>query len=438
MSFVLLGILNSQAAAGGFGYIQTLGTTGAAFFSEGIASDSSGNVYAVLFGGSPAQFVLVKYNPNGDIQWQRALNSTGQLRSVVVDSSDNIYICGTTSTSGAGGNDGLLAKYNSSGTIQWQRTLGLSGSDTFYDIALNSSGDVYVVGTTSSQGAGNADNLVAKYNSSGTIQWQRILGSAFFESNYSGIGVDGTGDVFVTFSTPGTGAGGDDIILAKYNSSGTIQFQKTLGGASGDDGKDIAIDSDNNIYVFGDTESGDFGNGDLLLVKYNLTGTVQWQAGLGLAAFDRGYAVTTDSLGNIYGIGQTLSDGAGDRDFLFAKWDSSGTIQWQRTLGGTGSDQGQGIAVDPLDNLYVTGRTSSAGEGTVDMMIALLANDGSSTGTFDLNGSDITYEASNLTAYTPTLTEGTSTLTAATSTLTSATGTLTTATPTLTANRVDL
>ena len=89
---------------------------------------------------------------------------------IAVDSSGNVYVTGYTGSQGAGGNDILIAKYNTSGVIQWQRTFGGASSDVGTDIAVDSSGNVYVTGYTGSQGAGGTYNvLIAKLPSNGSL-----------------------------------------------------------------------------------------------------------------------------------------------------------------------------------------------------------------------------------------------------------------------------
>ena len=323
----------------------------------------------------------------GIIYWLATLGgvSGDEGNSTAIDSADNVYMFGYTGSTGAGRNDFLLAKYNSAGTIQWQRTLGGSDTDQGYSVAIDSADNVYVFGHTRSAGAGNHDFLLAKYNSGGTIQWQRVLGGSGFDTGYS-VAIDSADNVYVLGRTDSTGAGSYDFLLAKYNSAGTIQWQRILGGSSDEEGYSVAIDSADNVYV----------------------------------------------------LGRTDSTGAGNHDFLLAKYNSAGTIQWQRVLGGASIEEGYSVAIDSADNVCMLGKTTSTGAGSSDFLLAKLPNDGSLTGTYVLDGVDMVYATSTLTAATSTLTAATSTLTAATSSLTAATSTLTAATSTLTEHFVEL
>ena len=97
-----------------------------------------------------------------------------------------------------------------------------------------------------------------------------------------------------------TNSGYGDIFLVKYNSSGTKQWTKQLGTSSSDFGRGVTTDSSDNIYLFGTTTGGLDGNTssggrDIFLLKYNSSGTKQWTKQLGSSSFDEGQGVTTDS-----------------------------------------------------------------------------------------------------------------------------------------------
>jgi len=441
MSFMLLGILNAQAA-GGVSISYWLSTLGSSQYEEGgsVAVDSAGNAYIAgytLSGGAGAnEGVLAKYLPDGSIAWQRFLGGTNDdiLRSITVDSSDNVYVSGRTKSVDPGNVDFLLAKYNSSGTIQWQRILQGGSADDANSVKVDSSGNVYIGGQTQSTGAGQIDFLLAKYNSSGTIQWQKVLGSSREELLY-GIAFDTSDNVYVVGSG-NSGPGALESVLAKYNSSGTIQWQRKLGGSGTGSatGYDIVIDGSNNIYIVGDERYS--GTPKMLLAKYNSSGTIQWQRSLGATDNDAGRGIALDSLGNVYLCGYSVNVGAGNNDFVIAKYNSSGTIQWQRTLGATSSDTGFSIAVDLLDNLFAFGSTGSTGAGSNDFLLAHLPNDGSLTGTYTLDGVSMVYAASGLSATTTAFASNASSYTDSTSSLTSSTSALASATAYLTTHLV--
>jgi uncharacterized delta-60 repeat protein len=423
-------------------WLATLGGTGSET-AQSVGTDSLGNSYAFGFtnsvGAGSHDFLLAKYDPAGIVQWQRILGGStfDVARGLTVDSSDNIYVIGQSASAGAGSNDFLIAKYNTSGTIQWQRTLGGTYGDDGQSVSTDSSGNLYIAGQDKSTTAGaNYNYLVAKYNYLGTIQWQRSLGGT--ENEFaSELSVDSSGNVYVVGSTLSDSLGGYDILLAKYNSAGTIQWQRVLGGTGGEQGFGVAFDSVDNVYICGYTTTQGSGSNDFLIAKYNPSGTIQWQKILGGTGQDTAKSIAFDSSDYFYVFGECQIT-SGPLNSLIAKYDSAGTIQWQRTLSSAATDVGISVTVDLSNNIYAIGTTSSAGAGSNDFLFAKLPNDGSLTGTYVLNGVNIVYAASSFTAATSSVSARTSSLTAATSTLTAATSTLTDASASLTSYLVEL
>ena len=125
-----------------------------------------------------------------------------------------------------------MVKYLDNGTKQWTKQLGTSSTDLANGVATDSSGNFYVSGFTyvvldGNTSAGNCDLFVVKYNSSGTKQWTKQLGTSITDLA-NGVVTDSSGNVYVTGDTYGgldgnTNAGNNDLFVVKYNSSGTKQ-----------------------------------------------------------------------------------------------------------------------------------------------------------------------------------------------------------------------
>jgi len=337
-----------------------------------VTVDSSNNIYVTGYtnggldnntssggGSTPSDIFLVKYNSSGVKQWTQQLGSSSNERgvAVAVDSSNNIYVTGYTfggldgNTNSGGdtvGADIILVKYNSSGTKQWTRQLGTSSEDVGNGVTVDSSNNIYVSGTTfggldGNTSAGSSDIFLVKFYDNGTKQWTRQLGTSSVDTG-NGVTLDSSNNIYVTGNTYGgldgnTSAGSYDIILVKYNSSGTKQWTRQLGTSSsgGDFGKRVSVDNSSNIYVTGSTYGGLDGNtsagsSDIYLVKYNSSGTKQWTRQLGDSTRDEGNGVTVDSIGNIYVTGYTQGglDGntnSGVGDIFLLKYNSDGVLQ---------------------------------------------------------------------------------------------------------------
>jgi uncharacterized delta-60 repeat protein len=422
-----------QAAAGNAGsgagpnndyWISFLGKNGFGGNIEvgkAVTTDSSGNIIICgnydAYGSEPYNLLIAKFDSSGTLLWDKSLGGTGLENGygVTVDSADNIIVCGQTASDGAGGTDLLVAKLDSSGTLLWSRALGGTDTDQAYSVAVDSTDNIIVAGRTNSDGAGNYDLLTAKYNSSGTLLWDKTLGGSGSDYGY-GIGIDSADNIIITGLCNSDGAGGSDSLIAKYNSSGTLLWDKTLGGSVLDYSNGVGIDSADNIIIAGISASDGVGGNDILIAKYNSSGTLQWGKTLGGTMNDQGNGVGIDSADNIIIAGATSGDAAGGWGVLVAKYNSSGTLLWDKTLGSTTNEFGWGVAVDSANNIIVTGNDANN-----DALIAKLSPDGSGDGTY--NG--FVYQDAFLTSANAVLTDSNAVLTDSSAVLTSTNTSLT-------------
>jgi uncharacterized delta-60 repeat protein len=282
-------------------------------------------------------------------------------------------MAGCTQSFGAGGVDMVLVKYNKNGIQQWNYTWGGNNTDSGHGVAVDSSGNIYLVGATFSFGAGDFDIVLAKYDENGVQQWNRTWGGENRDYGH-GVVVDSSDNVFVTGYTWSFGSGDYDMVLVKYDRNGKQQWNRTWGGENSEVGYGVGVDSLDNVYIIGGTESFGAGGVDMILVKYDENGMQQWNHTWGGTNDEGGYGVTVDSLDNIYVVGYTNSFGAGWYDMVLVKYDGNGIQQWNRTWGGGNIDGGEAVAVDSLDNVYVTGMTLSFGAGDYDMALIKYAS----------------------------------------------------------------
>ena len=312
-------------------------------YGQGIAVDSSGNVYVTgsTYNGENDDYLTIKYNSNGDTVWQKSYDggsySSDEGSAIAVDDTGNVYV------TGSGVPSPVTIKYNSIGDIVWQKDnredLGMQGG---YGIAVDSSGNVYVAGQ-----AVEGDEITIKCNSSGDIVWQKHDGDTGF-----GIAVDSYGNVYVIAASE-NGINGD-YLTTKYNSSGDTVWQKRYDSGRSDGGTAIAVDFSGNVYVTGSSWNG--ANNDYLTIKYNSNGDTVWQKSYDGGYEDRGSGIAVDSSGNVYVIGVSC-DSNGGGDYFTIKYNSNGDTVWQKRYdSGNGmNDYGFGIAVDSSGNVYVIG-----------------------------------------------------------------------------------
>jgi uncharacterized delta-60 repeat protein len=287
---------------------------------------------------------------------------------VAVDASGNIYVTGSTLSFGAGWEDVLVLKYSPAGVLVWQKTWGGTDSEWGEGIAVDVSGNIYVTGPTYSFGAGMDDTFLLKYSSAGALLWQKTWGGTGADRG-NGVAVDASGNIYVAGYTGSFGAGVDDVLLLKYSPAGALLWQKTWGGTDSDDAFSVAVDASGNIYVTGRTRSFGAGSWDVLLLKYSPAGALLWQKTWGGTDSDDGQRCAVDASGNIYVTGGTRSFGAGMDDAFLLKYSPAGALLWQKTWGGTDMDYGWSVAVDVSGNICVAGSTASFDAGLDDVLV---------------------------------------------------------------------
>jgi hypothetical protein len=301
--------------------------------------------------------------------------------------SGNIYIAGSTSSGSLDGNtnagdkDAFLAKYDSSGTKLWTRLFGSSGNDDIaYSVAVDATAggsNVYIAGKISVAPFGGGDAFLVKYDGSGNQQWSRLLDLTSSDVA-NGVAVDATsGSVYIAGEAYNGTADDSNAFLAKYDSSGTKQWHRLLGSTSTDYANGVATDGSGNVYMAGSTQGALDGHAnagaiDAFLAKYDGSGTKQWTRLLGNSSYDTADCVAADTNGNVYMAGATASsflDGnnnaGGNTDTYIAAFNSSGNKQWTRLFGGTGDDSPNAVATDGTGNVFLAGYTTSSSLNSV-------------------------------------------------------------------------
>ncbi len=298
--------------------------------------------------------------------------------------------------------------------LAYSSYLGGTANDYSNAIFVDASNNAYLTGKTdaapfpgtsgkyqAAYGTGAFDAFVTKVNADGTLAWSTLYGAAGNDIGL-GIGVDGTGKVYITGSTTGPipgeatigGLGGTDAFVAAFSAAGTaLVYADRFGGAGEENGKGIAVNAAGSAYVTGFTNSaspdfvttagaaqtviGGGGATDAFVTKFSAAGAQVYSTFLGGTGIDRGNAIAIDSLGNAYITGQTSANlpvtpvappslaafkltVTGSNDAFIAKLDPTGANWVYVTyVGGGDQDQGTGIALGGTDIVYITGWTLS-------------------------------------------------------------------------------
>ena len=390
-------------------------------FTTGSTGFATSGAFQTSFVGIRTTF-MAKFSSSCSLLWSTYYGggSTDGASGVKTDALGNIYLDGTTSSSGgmatsganqtsnAGNYDAFVSKFNSSGKLVWGTYFGGTSYEFSSGLSIDESGNLYISGFTestsgiASSGAyqtsygGNADAYLAKFSNSGSLVWATYFGGPS-DDYANAVSTDTFGNVFIlgwTTSTKGiatTGAyqtspqGNYDAFLAKFNSSGTLGWATYYGGKSIDWATGVATDLSGNVFITGYTQSsngiataGSYQSGlrgvhDAYLAKFNNSGVLKWATYYGLSA-DNGLGIATDSSGNVIisgltttsnslatcGAYQTALNTIGPDDAFLAKFSGSGTRLWATYYGGSGLDWGNAVCTDITGNIYMTGMTTSS------------------------------------------------------------------------------
>ena len=415
------------------GFVLTLNDTSTHERAHDIRIGSDGSIYGCgqtnASGCGDTAFIF-KADASGNVEWQRYLCNNGAYYGMTLDSSDNVIVTARSSGVYAGN----VVKYNSSGVLQWQKKLTESNHYvTPNDVGVDSSDNIYITGylMLTSGGIGTYRPLVAKYNSSGVLQWFRVYKGTLYGTELSGYygtynmdcyggTVDSSGNVYITGRITAQSYSG--AYAAKINSSGTWQWTTFLKHGSQNPGSGIGFgidtDSSGNVYISGygtsPAQSGNQGT-DAFVAKFNSTGTYQWINFFGSTIQnDEAQGVVVDSSGNIFVTGVVNNGGQYLRALSITKFKSSPTgsgyaiynnntqIEYKRVIrnfspydSGSYYVYGQGITLDSDENVYVAGYTNKSthicGNSDNEIVIGKIPNDGTLTGTYSFGSSDWIY-----------------------------------------------
>ena len=355
--------------------------------------DSSENVYfagnTMSFGEGSIDTCLIKYDRYGQQLWNRTWggSSSDECYSIKLDSGNNIYIAGDTRSFGAGGTDICLIKYDNSGTKLWNRTWGGAQSEDFNEMVIDTSDNVIISGSTDSYGSGYSDLCLIQFDSSGNLNWNQTFGGTN-NDDYSQLLVDSSGNVYIAGHTQSWGNGGRDICLVKYNSSGSFIANETWGGSLNEWVEEMTFDSFENIYLTGNT--GSFGAGssteDLFLVKYNNSLSFEWDETWGGIGYEGGDHLVIDSSDNIYIAGTTESFGMGSYNVFLLKYSDSGVLDWNRTWTTSGIQYSGGLGLDSFNNIFISGMVDPFDTWEEDLFLAKYDSSGVQLGNFTWGG----------------------------------------------------
>jgi hypothetical protein len=278
-----------------------------------------------------------------------------------------IILAGEYRGSYPGNTDGLIAKLDNDGNIEWQKILGGTDDDSFTHIqSLGASG--YIAGgDTLSFGAGGRDIWVFKADNAGNIEWINAYGTNDFNYFYSMV------------ATPSN----DYVVLAEYNtifklnSDGDIVWAKKYNFAPSGAMTEIYLAPDGGYVLLGEGFfNSDSIEPDIIVAKIDSFGNIQWEKIFGGQEADFQKSIDISSNGEIFIIGHTYSFGPGSYSMLILKLNPDGSIQWQKTFRGANFDIASKIKILNDSSLLIAGSSSLSNNYSETNFIIKLDNNG--------------------------------------------------------------
>ena len=360
--------------------------------------------FDTTYGGNGDAFVM-KYSRNGTRLWTTYLGGTEHdiAYGVTVSNAGRVYVVGETESAGwtsggvgdhsyNSGSDAFVARLRRTGAHVWSGYLGGSARDRADAVACGANEAIHIAGETFSAGwiakgpdttyAGGGDGFYTRMWFNGKTLRGSYLGGTNSDVG-EGVAVDNRGDVIVCGNTTSTGwvvkgkdtsyGGGDgDGFVTKFAAGGRHVWSRYLGAGLWDQAFHVAIGKSNRIIVTGRNYDLPAVDSDAVVYCMKTTGQDIWSSAIGGAnGHENGLGVAVDGLGDVYVVGWTGSTGwtvggadtthNGNNDGFVARFNAAGTLLWSSFFGGTGNDYGQAVTPDSYNGVHIVGQTNSSG-----------------------------------------------------------------------------
>ena len=278
---------------------------------------------------------------------------------------DNGFIINGASFSfGAGNVDAILIKTGNQGQILWSYAYGTSVYDNSEFAIETSNHDILCAGRSNIQSGFPTAAIIFKTDSAGNLLWSKSYGGTgndnlvqvieTFDNGYAAVGYSGS-----------LSSGSSDILLIRTDVNGDTLFTRSFGSAEREDGLSIIQLPDNGFLITGRQITFPGGNeeSDGLLLRTDSNGNLLWTKQYGDSLWEELTSVRLLPDNGFIFTGSTSSFGAGNYDILLMKTDSSGNVQWSKTFGNSYTDAGYDIHITDDFSFILSGYTESLGYG---------------------------------------------------------------------------
>lgn len=303
-------------------------TSGGQFLAPILTTDDGGFYvlgHTFSFGQGSSDLYLLRIDKDGNLLWSKTYGTNLEERGVTINQFPNgdLLLSGDVNGGPFGSRDVYLLRTDADGNTLWSKRMGRNSADQVFHMQITSDGGFIYAGATQGGGLGAFDAHLLKADSDGNIQWSRVYGG-FTNDSYEGVKELSAGGYIVTGYTQSFGAGTHDFVLSKVDANGNLLWTKTFGGPGSDVGGHIITTSDGGFAFLGPSLSFGAGNNDILFVKTNSAGTMQWAKAYGGPGTEISRSLEESADGGFHICGNTSSFGAGGFDTYSIRTDADG------------------------------------------------------------------------------------------------------------------
>lgn len=340
---------------------------------------SGGQLYVtsnVMNEGGHTDILLIKYGEGGDTTWSSTFNGSANGDDYGIElttyAGNYIYVTGAVENTSSGYDYAVLKIDASNGDLEWSYTFDgpQGGTDIPSDIVVDENDLVYVCGAIE-DAYGYSDFGVIRIDDSGNFDWSMAYDDNQLWDGATALTLMENNELGVTGGSNYEAGVWNVTVLELDRDDGSIisEVQSTSTSVAFLEVTAMTTDADNNLYLTGYTQGSDK---DVHTVKFDSTLTVEWVVDYDGGNDDEGNDIEVDSQGNIYVVGYTERD-SGGYNYLTIKYESDGNEDWVRELGNatpnTEYATAEKLDLDNQANIYLTGTVEQGSESGMSFVM---------------------------------------------------------------------
>ena len=375
-------VIETNAMVTDTAFIKTYGGINSEVFKDIVQVGDSGFIlagYTNSYGNGSNSVYVVRVKKDGTHIWSKTVGGPGTdfANSMSKDTSGNIFIAGTTNSYGAGGYDGYLIKMDTAGTISWEKTFGGVDWDFLNSVKVMPDQSILLAGESYSFSGGGSDAWVLHLNTNGDTTWTRNYGNSGNDA-FKGIELSATA-IYLTGYSDSTDASRKDGLLVKLDYDGNLIYQLQKNNEGNDFLNGSLILPNSNLLIYGSTTAIDSTQSDYWIEELDTNGVSQWVQNSYLPQNDYFNKIISISNNRLLAVGQLDPSGFGRSSMFALVTNAFGFYYDSHSFGGTNDEEGSSVIRTVDGGLAFVGFTTSYGVANKDAMLVLLRSDTSVT-----------------------------------------------------------